>query len=348
MRKATRVALSLVGALAVVFSTVAVGLTILGNPDGGRSLRFQGFIPLPGKGIVQVLDYLSIYNRQLFAPSISTGDVYKIGLGSKLLPGVADVFTFKREPAAHGVVVDPVSGIAFVTRSGANAVDAFDPSTMRLVRRIAVADDPDAILYDQKDRLIYVASGDSMAATLIDPAKLKAVATTPLGGSPEFGVFDAKTELVYQNLASVNALVAVNVASRRIAWRYALTQCELPTGMAIDESDRRLFIACGKSARLVIFDLNRRRVVTSVSIGFGPDSVAYDPELHRIYTTGRLGRLSIIEQESADAYRVVDTISLHFNAHTLVVDPETHQLFVGYTGFVFQPRLAVFSPIRQP
>ena len=41
--------------------------------------------------------------------------------------------------------------------------------------------------------------------------------------------------------------------------------------MAIDEPNRRLFIACGKSARLVIFDLNRRRVVTTVPIGFGPD-----------------------------------------------------------------------------
>ena len=347
MRKATRVALSLFGALAVVFATVAVALTIVENPDGGRSLQFQGFIPLPGRGIVQALDYLSIYKNQLFAPSISTGDVYKIGLSPNLPPGTADVSTFKSEPAAHGVVIDPVSGIAFVTRSGANAVDAFDPSTMRLIRRIAVADDPDAILYDPNDRLLYVASGDSMAATLIDPAKLKAVATIPLGGSPEFGVFDAKTELVYQNLASINALVAVDVASRRIAWRYALTQCDLPTGMAIDESDRRLFIACGKSARLVIFDLNRRRAVGGVPIGFGPDSVAFDPELHRIYTTGLLGRLSIIEQDSADAYRVVDTIGLHFNAHTLVVDPETHELYVGYTGFVFQPRLAVFSPIRE-
>jgi hypothetical protein len=30
----------------------------------------------------------------------------------------------------------------------------------------------------------------------------------------------------------------------------------------------------------------------------------------------------------------------------LVVDPVTHRLFVGYTGFVFHPRLAVFDPIR--
>ena len=346
MHRATRIALSLVGALAVVFAAVAAALTILGNPDGGRSLRFQGFIPLPGKGVVQVLDYLTVYQGKLFVTNVSTGDVFRIALRATTLPSAADISVLKREPAAHGVVVDPTSGIAFVTRSGANAVDAFEPSTMHLIRRITVADDPDAILYDPEDRLIYVASGDSMTATLIDPVKLRVLATIPLGGSAEFAVFDSNTGLIYQNLASINAFVAVDAATRAIAWRYSLKQCEYPTGMAIDESDRRLFIACGKSSRLVVFDLKLRRVVTSVPIGFGTDSVAYDSELHRIYTTGLLGRLSVIEQDSADAYRVIDTIGLHFNAHTLVVDPETHRLFVGYTGFVFQPRLAVFSPIQ--
>ena len=138
----------------------------------------------------------------------------------------------------------------------------------------------------------------------------------------------------------------LRITPRRIAWRYSLNQCEFPTGMAIDEANRRLFIACGKSARLLIFDLSKHRVVTSVPIGFGPDSVAYDPQLRRIYTTGLMGTLSVIQQDTADTYRAVDSIRLHFNAHTLAVDPVTHELFVGYTGFLFQPRLAVFSPVR--
>ena len=96
----------------------------------------------------------------------------------------------------------------------------------------------------------------------------------------------------------------------------------------------------------MILDLDLRRVVATLPVGFGPDSVAYDAELHRIYTTGFIGKLVVIQQDSADAYHLIDTIGLHFNAHTLVVDPVTHQLFVGYTGFISQPKLAVFSPVR--
>jgi YVTN family beta-propeller protein len=346
MRRAARVVLFFAGAFVVIVATVSVALILPGIPSDARSLRFQGFVPLPGKGLVQVLDYLNVYERQLFVTNVSTGDVYRIILRSKTLPSPADISAFESEPAAHGVVVDPAGGMGFVTRSGTNVVDAFDPARMRSIRRIAVADDPDAILYDPMHRLVYAANGDSMVATLIDPAKLKTVATIPLGGSPEFAVFDGRTGLIYQNLSSTNAVAAVNVATRAIVWRHPLNDCELPTGMAIDESDRRLFIACGKSASLVIFDLIRRRIIASVPIGIGPDSVAYDAQLHRIYTTGLMGTLSVIQQDTADAYHVSDTIRLHFNAHTLAIDPLTHNLFVGYTGFVFQPKLAVFSPSR--
>src|SRR5258706_10313237 len=253
MRKATRVALSVVGViagvLAVIFAVLVAALIFPRTPEGARTLQFQGFVAHPGRGVVQVLDYLTVSQRGVYVTNVNAGDVYRIDLRAKRLPGTAGISVFRGEPAAHGVIVDPVSGIAFVTRSGVNAVDAFDPSTMRLIRRIPVADDPDAILYDPKHRLVYVANGDAMAATLIDPARLKAVAAISLGGSPEFAVFDSKTGLVYQNLASINALAAVNVAAHAIAWRYSLKQCEFPTGMAIDESNRRLFIACGQNSR---------------------------------------------------------------------------------------------------
>jgi len=138
----------------------------------------------------------------------------------------------------------------------------------------------------------------------------------------------------------------VDLTQRLVVQRWPLTGCELPTGMAIDAANRRLFIACGKSAKLAIFDLDLHRVTTSVPVGFGPDSVAYDPELHRIYVTGFVGQLSVVNQVSPDSYRLVDSIYLHMNAHTLAIDPVTHRLFVGYASLAMPPRLAVFTPNR--
>src|SRR5258707_5878586 len=123
MHKATRITLWLAAVVVVIVAMVSVALILPGTPSGSSSLRFQGFVFLPGKGTIQVLDLFAVYKRALFATNISTGDVYKIVLRGDRLPSSADVLVFGREPAAHAVAVDSISGMAFVTRSAVNAID---------------------------------------------------------------------------------------------------------------------------------------------------------------------------------------------------------------------------------
>jgi DNA-binding beta-propeller fold protein YncE len=349
MVRLTRSVLGFIGALAVVACVLAIVLIVPGRPADTHSLRFDGYIPLPrvkNAGVVSVLDHLTVSGDDLLVASITSGAVYRIPLQARPLRGSADVSVLESSPAAQAVVVDPISHLAFVTRSGPNTVDVFDPRTMRLVRRIPVAADPDAIVYDPSARLLYVASAAAKLATLIDPTSQTAIATIPLGGEPEFAIFDPSTGLIYQNLADTNSVVAVDVAQRSVVQRWPLKGCEMPTNLAIDDVDRRLLIACGKGSKLAVFDLDRRRVVATVPIGFGADSVAYDAQLRRIYVTGFTGLLSIIDQAGPDSYRVADTIRLHLNAHTLTLDPATHRLFVGYSSLAIPPRVVVFTPRR--
>ncbi len=349
MTKSAKVALWFAAALILVLCVFTAMLIFPGRPSNTHSLRFDGYIVLPkvkNAGALTLLDYLTVFGDDLFVTSVSTGAVYKVGLHTRAMPDTADVSVFGLEPAAHGVVVDPTSQLAFVTRSDANTVDVFDPKNMRLVKRIPVATDPDSILYDPSNKLVYVASSDAMLATLIDPASQTSIGTISLGGKPEFAAFDPETKLIYQNLADTNTLIAVDLTKRLVVQRWPLEGCEMPTGMAIDDADRRLFIACGKSGKLAIFDLDLRRIIASVPVGFGADSVAYDPGLHRIYVTGLFGRLSVVNKDTADIYHVVESIYLHFNAHTLAIDPVTHRLFVGYASLAIPARLAVFTPNR--
>jgi len=349
MTRSARVALWFFVALNLVLCVLTIVLVFPGRPSNTHSLRFDGYIVLPtvkNAGVFTVLDYLTVFGDDLFVTSVSTGAVYKVGLHTRAMPDATDVSVFELEPAAHGVVVDPTSHLAFVTRSKANTVDLFDAKNMRLLKRIPVATDPDGIFYDPSNKLVYVASSDAMLATLIDPASRNSIGAISLGGKPEFAAFDPETNLIYQNLADTNTIVAVDLAKRSVVQRWPLEGCEMPTGMAIDDANRRLFIACGKSGKLAIFSLDLHRVIASVPVGLGADSVAYDPELHRIYVTGLFGRLSVVNQATTDTYHVVDSIYLHFNAHTLAIDPMTHRLFVGYFSFVTLPRLAVFTPNR--
>jgi YVTN family beta-propeller protein len=319
-----------------------------GTPGSAKSLKFEGFVPLAKDrraGLLTVLDYLTLNGKDLFVTNVSTGTVYKIPLPAEGLPNTADVTMFQLEPAAHGVVIDPVSGMAFVTRSEANTVDIFDPSAMRLVTRIPVADDPDGIFYIPASRLIYAASGDGKTATLIDPATRTVSATISLGGKPEFGVFDSQTNLFYQNLEDTSSLAAVDLSKHAVTTSWPLQDCVHPTGMALDEQSRQLFIGCSGNSRLAVFDLEKHSVITTVPVGGGPDSVAYDAQLRRIYVTGRSGVLCVIERDSKGALATLDSISLHYGAHTLAVDPTSQRVYVAYASLLIPPRIAVFSPL---
>jgi YVTN family beta-propeller protein len=331
-----------------ILSLVVVWLTFPTAPGGANSLKFEGYVLLPEDSharLLTILDYLTLNGEDLFVTNISTGTVYKIALHGEALPAAGDVSMFQLEPAAHGVVIDPVTRLAYVTRSEANTVDIFDPSAMRLITRIPVADDPDGIFYVSSGPLIYVANGDAKVATLIDPAARKVAATIPLGGKPEFGVFDNQTHLFYQNLRDTNSLAAVDLSKRVVAMSWPLQQCVQPTGIAIDEERRQLLIGCSGNAMLAVFDMVKHGVVDAIPVGGGPDSVAYDAGLHRIYVTGRSGDLCVIQQDGQDSFAIVDKISLHYGAHTLVVDPASHRLYVGYASLFIAPRIAVFSPI---
>jgi YVTN family beta-propeller protein len=333
-----------IAALAIVGGAAAVWLIYPGTPGHARSLDFKGYVILPRGAFLTVLDYLNVSEKSLFVTDVSTGSVYKIALRDGLLPGAADVAVFASVPAAHGVVIDPATQLAYVTRSEANTVDAFDPANMKLLKAIPVADDPDGIFYDPIHKLIYVASGDAKLATLIDPATQAVISTIPLGGKPEFAVFDPQTNLMYQNLKDTNSMVTLDLEKRAIVETLALQNCQGPSGMAIDEKNRRLFIVCSGNSTLEILDLNKKQGIASFPIGGAPDSVAFDAGLHRIYTTGRSGVLVVLRQDDPNSYHEIDSIKLHYGAHTLAVDPATHWLYVGYAGLAVRARVAVFAP----
>jgi DNA-binding beta-propeller fold protein YncE len=335
----------------VMFVIIIIGLlgaalaylSYPGTPDRSRFMAFDGYIGLPRDRLLNVLDYLTLNGNTLFVTSESSGALFKIALDSSN-PPASIVEELPGTGAAHGVALLPGQNVAFITRSEADTVDIFDPDSLHQLGSIPVADDADAILYAPSARLLYVANGDAKLATLIDPEKRVTVGIIHLPGKPEFSALDPQTGLLYQNLEDINSIAAIDLGKRSIVGQWSLAPCEGPSGMAMDPKQRRLFAVCSSNATLVVFDLDTHRVITSLKIGGGPDSVAFDPGLHRIYSAGRAGKLTVIQQDGPDAYRVLDKIHTHYGAHTLAVDPATHKVFVAYASLLTHPRIAVFSP----
>lgn len=338
-----RTVLVLLIAVVVIAGTVVFYLAYPGTPGKSKYMTFNGFIELPKEKILNVLDYITLGDHTLFVASESTGSVFKVDL-DMTNPHSSTISVQRGGGSAHGVVLLPEANVGFVTRSETNKVDVFDTRSLAQLARIPVADDADALHFLPSAKLLYVANGDPKLATLIDPVNRTTVGTISLPGKPEFAAFDPETGWLYQNLADVSSVVAIDVGRRAIIGPWSLSPCKGPSGMAIDTKQRRLFSVCSENATLVVFDLDAHRIVASLKIGGGPDSVAFDPALHRVYSTGRTGELTVVQQDSPNDYRVLDRIQTHYGAHTLAVDPVSHKVFVAYASLLVAPRIAVFTP----
>jgi len=338
LKTSVTVAVMLIGLAAVMLAY----LIYPGTPSKSKVMVFEGFVKLPRKGPLTRLDYLTLSDQSLFVTSESSGALFRIAFDASSVKE-STVWEMPGAGAAHGVALLPDKNVAFITRSETNTVDVFDPKSLHQLASIPVADDPDAILYIPSTNLIYVAHGDPNMATLIDPQSHTTVGTIQLSGKPEFSAVDSESGLLFQNLKDTNEVAAIDVGKRSVDGQWPLAPCVEPSGMAIDSEKRRLFTVCSGNAKLVVFDLERHRVITWLGVGGAPDSVAFDPGLHRIYTAGKAGEMTVIQQDGPDNYRVLDEIHTHYGAHTLTVDPVSHRVFVAYASLLAHPRIAVFS-----
>ena len=102
-------------------------------------------------------------------------------------------------------------------------------------------------------------------------------------------------------------------------------------------------MVCGANALLAVVDLASHRIVATLPIGGGPDSVAYDPGLRRIYATGSSGVLSVTQQDTPDRYHPLGAVKLHYGAHTLAVDSRGN-VYVAETNW--GRRVQKFEPVK--
>src|SRR5882757_5356421 len=114
-------------------------------PSQSSFVRFDGFIVLPSRTSLNVLDYMTLNGHDLFVAGTSIGSLFKVKIDPDERGTGKAVMELAGAPGVHGVAVVPSKRIAFFTKGGDNTVGVLDPAILRLVGSIPVADDPDAI-----------------------------------------------------------------------------------------------------------------------------------------------------------------------------------------------------------
>lgn len=231
-------------------------------------------------------------------------------------------------PGVHGVALAQDLGKGFTSNGGENTVTVFDLKTLKETARIKLdgVENPDAIMYEPVSKRIFTFNGRSHNATAIDAEKGSVITNIPLDGKPEFAVADGKGN-VFVNIEDKSELTSIDARNAKVLNTWPLAPCEEPSGLAIDQKNRRLFSGCHNKMMAVV-NADTGKVVTTVPIGQGVDANRFDPGTSLAFSSNGDGTLTVVHQDSPDKYRVVQNAETQRSARTMALNPKNHEVYL--------------------
>ncbi len=250
-------------------------------------------------------------------------------------------------PGVHGVALAPKLNKGFTSNGRENTVTVFDLKTLKETGRIAVGKNPDAILYDPATNRVFTFNGSSNDITVVDAGAGKVIGTIPVGGKPEFCVTDEKG-MIYCNVEDTSKIAAIDAKTLTVKHQWPIAPGEEPSGLAFDAAHRRLFAVCGNQ-KMAVVDADSGKVVATPVIGSGPDACAFDPALAlALSSNGQDGTLTLVHEDSRNAFTVAGTIPTQRGARTMTLDAKTHRVYLITANFKPLPAGAAPTPRQRP
>jgi YVTN family beta-propeller protein len=305
---------------ALRFSAILVlGASSFAAPAPSDSYAVTKKIPIPGTGS---WDYLTVDQaaRRLY---VSHGtQVEVIDLDSETVVG-----NIPNTAGVHGVAIAPELGRGFTSNGQSSTVTIFDLKTLKPISDAATGKKPDAIIYDPATSRVFAFNGGSNSATAIDAASGKVAGTVDLGGGPEYAAADGNGS-VYDNLEDESLVLKINSRDLKVEQRWPTAPCASPSSIAMDTTNRRLFVGC-RSKVMAVLNADTGKVITTLPIGDHVDATAFDAETKLIFNSNGEGTITVIREDSPDKYSVVETVKTVPKAKTMALDPKTHRLFLS-------------------
>jgi hypothetical protein len=166
-----------------------------------------------------------------------------------------------------------------------------------------------------------------------------------MGGRAEFAVADG-SGMIYDNVEDTNEVVALDSKALKIKARWPLAPAGTPTAMAMDLEHRRLFIG-GRNKMLAIMDADKGKVLQTLPITDGVDTIIYAPDTRLIYLSTRHA-IHIFHEDSPDKLSEVEELKTDFGAKTLGFDAKTQRLFSDTADFGPPPAPTPEEPNPEP
>ena len=247
-------------------------------------------------------------------------------------------------PRATGVLVVPELHRVFVSVAGRHEVAVIDTQSLKVLARVAAGGFPDGLAYAPDVHKVFVSDESAGRETVIDALTSRRVDTIRMGGEVGNTQYDPASRRILANVQNRNQLVVIDPRTDTIVGRHTLKGGQGPHGLLILKSGDLAFAACEDDARLLVVDLESFRVKQVLHTGNGPDVLAFDPGLQRLYVATESNVVSIFHLRDGSLTRLAD-LAVGSHAHTISVNPENHEVYLPLQNIGGRPVLRIMRSV---
>jgi YVTN family beta-propeller protein len=323
-------------------SVVATALVALVPADAMAldSLSLVRVADIPLGGNTTRLDYESLDEDRHLLFIAHLGDSVVVvfdTVGQRVIariPGISKV---------HGVLAIPELGTVYASATGTNEVVAINEETLKITARAPGGVYPDGMAYAPEVHKLYVSDEHGDTETVIDVRTNTRIATIPLGGDVGNSQYDPASKHIFANVQTRRQLIEIDPTSDKVVSRTDLPGAEGNHGLLIEPQQRKAFIACEDNHKLLVLDLETRKVTATFEVGEDPDVLAYDPALHYVYVAAESGPVSVFRTQPGQVSKI-GSVQIGPNAHVVAVDPGSHKSYFPLKNLGGKTALRIMSP----
>jgi DNA-binding beta-propeller fold protein YncE len=287
------------------------------------ALRLIQTIPLPG--VIGRFDHFAVdaKGRRLFVAALgnNTLEVLDVAAGQRL----------KSIGGLHkptGVLYLASSNRIAVANGNDGTVKTFDGGSYELLKSLRGLDDADNVRFDAPAETIYVGYG-SGALAVLDTAAMNLTGTIKLPAHPESFQLEARSRRIFVNVPDAKQIAVIDRQKQAVTGTWPMKEFQANFPMALDETNRRLFVGCRQPARLVVLDTATGKPVTDLAISGDTDDLFYDAARQRIYLSCGEGFLDVVTQRDADHYERIERLPTASGARTSFHSPALDRLWLA-------------------
>ncbi|MDB5909730.1 MAG: chrZ [Massilia sp.] len=325
-------------AIVLLASTPLIALSQPRTGTGALPLQLVGDYPLPGA--TTRWDYVSHDpgGKQLFIAHLGDSAVVVMNTQTRVVTA-----TIGGIGQVHGTLVVPELGRMYASATQTNEVVVIDTTTLKTIARIPGGVYPDGLAYAPDAGKLYVSDQNGKTETVIDVRTNKRIATLDMQGSVGNSQYDPVSKHIFVNVQGRGELFEINPATDAIVDRIPLPGTDGNHGLLIEPRLRLALIACEGNDKLLVLNLNTKKIVSTFSVGKDPDVIAYDAALGTLYVAGEAGVLSVFKVSAAGVSKIGEGY-VGPNAHSLAVDPASHEVYFPLKDVAGRSVMRVMKP----